>query len=624
MEVLEIRQTPTAFSVNTVLDTVAVNLQNGKDSAGHISLRSAIMAANAHPGSDTIKLSAGTFRLTIAGPGEDAAATGDLDIRNSVTIQGKNTSSTIVDGNSLDRVFSVLSGKVSFSKLTIRNGRGAEGAGLFNAGGQVTLTSVQVIGNLAVGQDGANGANRVGGVITISGNSVGGDGLEGQAGGAAAGGGIFNASGSLAVVNSTIASNQAIGGRGGRGGNGAQATGANGVSSTDTATRNGKNGTGGTGGTGGQGGGGQGGGIFNAVGASLVVSGSTFINNLAVGGGGGAGGSGGGGSGGLGALPLGNVPGSVGFGGNGFGGNGGASGQAGSGEGGGLFNGSLAALGTKANTFASNVARGGAGAPAVSAASGSAAPVESTCEPAAPVAAAVPGPVARPAMAPREATASAAASITPRRATLTNSVAVTFSRNVAQGGPGGQGGIGGEGEGGSGGQGSAGSIGGSGGFGAVGGTGGVGGAGLGGGLFNASGAQATFAAKKTVSSETLASFANNQAAGGTAGAGGTGGQAFGGFGGNSDAPSQGGSGGFAGGGNGGRGRRRRDCRGGRLLQCRHPLVHDDHLAREQQHCRGWSGGRRRQRRNLVRRHRWQRRSRRDWRRLHWRQRRQWR
>src|SRR4051812_17951417 len=99
LELLEVRQTPAVFSVNTVLDTVAVNLQTGKDAQGHISLRSAIMAANAHPGADTILLPNGTFKLTIAGTGEDAAAKGDLDIRGDLNIQGKGHVNTVVDGN---------------------------------------------------------------------------------------------------------------------------------------------------------------------------------------------------------------------------------------------------------------------------------------------------------------------------------------------------------------------------------------------------------------------------------------------------------------------------------------------------------------------------------------------
>jgi hypothetical protein len=92
------------LKVSTTLDTVAVNLKTGKDAAGHISLRSAIMAANAKPNADMIILPKGTFELTLAGAGEDNYATGDLDIKGNLTIKGKNAASTIIDGNKLDRV----------------------------------------------------------------------------------------------------------------------------------------------------------------------------------------------------------------------------------------------------------------------------------------------------------------------------------------------------------------------------------------------------------------------------------------------------------------------------------------------------------------------------------------
>ena len=106
-EALETRRVLSTFKVNTLLDTVAVNLKTGKDASGHISLRSAIEAANSRPNSDTILLPNGTIKLTIAGANEDNAATGDLDINGNVTIKGKRASSTIIDGNSLDRVFQV-------------------------------------------------------------------------------------------------------------------------------------------------------------------------------------------------------------------------------------------------------------------------------------------------------------------------------------------------------------------------------------------------------------------------------------------------------------------------------------------------------------------------------------
>src|SRR6516162_7862270 len=104
---LEDRALLSTFKVNTTLDTVAVNLNNGKDATGHISLRSAIQAANARGGSNTIILPSGTFTLTIPGAGEDASATGDLDFNDNLTIKGKDSASTIIDGNNLDRVFQI-------------------------------------------------------------------------------------------------------------------------------------------------------------------------------------------------------------------------------------------------------------------------------------------------------------------------------------------------------------------------------------------------------------------------------------------------------------------------------------------------------------------------------------
>ena len=74
------------------------------------------------PIQDTIILPAGTFKLTIAGACEDNDATGDLDINGNLTIKGKSSSATIIDGNNLDRVIEVLHGKVSISKVTIQHG----------------------------------------------------------------------------------------------------------------------------------------------------------------------------------------------------------------------------------------------------------------------------------------------------------------------------------------------------------------------------------------------------------------------------------------------------------------------------------------------------------------------
>src|SRR5271157_6059376 len=112
LEALEQRLQLSTFRVNTTLDTVAVNLRTGRDSSGHISLRSAIMAADAHGGSNSIIVPAGIFTLTIPGANEDASASGDLDLKGKIKIKGASSASTIIDGNNLDRVFQVLGGNV--------------------------------------------------------------------------------------------------------------------------------------------------------------------------------------------------------------------------------------------------------------------------------------------------------------------------------------------------------------------------------------------------------------------------------------------------------------------------------------------------------------------------------
>jgi len=72
------------------------------------SLREAIIAANAGPGADIITLPAGTYTLTIAGANEDDAATGDLDIKGDLMINGATGATTIIDGGAIDRVFQVI------------------------------------------------------------------------------------------------------------------------------------------------------------------------------------------------------------------------------------------------------------------------------------------------------------------------------------------------------------------------------------------------------------------------------------------------------------------------------------------------------------------------------------
>ncbi len=151
------------------------------------------MAASANPGSDTIVLPAGTFKLTIAPSGNGGTSSGALDILvdKKITIKGSTKGGqTIINGNNLDRVFVTLSGNVAISNVVIEHGQAVDqGGGLFNDGANDNLTSVQFLDNVVVGPDGAIGAAGAAGEA----------GGPGGAGTNAEGGAICNVGGSLAA-----------------------------------------------------------------------------------------------------------------------------------------------------------------------------------------------------------------------------------------------------------------------------------------------------------------------------------------------------------------------------------------------------------------------------------------
>ena len=151
-------------------------------------LRAAIEETNALPGEDVIILPAGTYRFNISGLNEDQAATGDLDITDSLQIIGAGVNKTFIDADGLDRVFDILGDNISvvLSNLTIRNGNlPADQPVDQKGGGGLRNLSTVSIGN-----------------IVLSGNSVFGK-SEGDVGG-----GILNR-GTCSIINSTIKNNYA-------------------------------------------------------------------------------------------------------------------------------------------------------------------------------------------------------------------------------------------------------------------------------------------------------------------------------------------------------------------------------------------------------------------------------
>jgi CSLREA domain-containing protein len=113
----------------TAATFVVTTPADGNDGAcdADCSLREAVVAANDAPGPDTIVVPAGTYGLSGAG-GEDLAASGDLDLRDSVTINGAGAGLTIVDGGGVDRIVDIVeSATVTISGVTLQNGHVADG-----------------------------------------------------------------------------------------------------------------------------------------------------------------------------------------------------------------------------------------------------------------------------------------------------------------------------------------------------------------------------------------------------------------------------------------------------------------------------------------------------------------
>ncbi len=139
------------FTVNSTADAVDANPGDGvcATAGGVCTLRAAIMETNALPGADSVVLPAGTYLLTLTGAGEDNAATGDLDIRGDLTITGAGAATTIVDANTIDRVFHLIGPSatpitVNLNGITIQGGQavlGSHGGGIYVSGANLSLSN---------------------------------------------------------------------------------------------------------------------------------------------------------------------------------------------------------------------------------------------------------------------------------------------------------------------------------------------------------------------------------------------------------------------------------------------------------------------------------------------------
>lgn len=233
------------LTVNSFVDSPDANPGDGicATAAGECTLRAAVMEANALPGDEIIILRSGVYALSRAGANEDNAATGDLDIRTNVTIDGAGENNTVISGEDEDRVFHVIGAvNLALAGVTVQNGNaqgsssqgdgggirveqgaslqmfdatlksntaGHYGGGLFvDTGSSAELTKVTVIDNEAEALGG--GLDNYQGTLTIQGSDI-----RNNTTTQGPGGGLYNGADAVTTINeSTFDDNEALDGGG--------------------------------------------------------------------------------------------------------------------------------------------------------------------------------------------------------------------------------------------------------------------------------------------------------------------------------------------------------------------------------------------------------------------------
>ena len=145
------------FVVDTTADEPDAATSDGlcATASGACSLRAAIQQSNSEPGPDTVQLPAGVFELGLMGVPENLGASGDLDVRDDLTLEGAGADSTVIVGSTgwEERVIDVV-GAVAVSISGARISGSADPGGALiaeDANSQVSLADVAVTQNQGVG-----------------------------------------------------------------------------------------------------------------------------------------------------------------------------------------------------------------------------------------------------------------------------------------------------------------------------------------------------------------------------------------------------------------------------------------------------------------------------------------
>ena len=174
-----------AIEVNSAGDGVDLDLGDGScdisaSDGEQCTLRAAVQTANETMAADTIYLVPFLFALSRDGAGEDAAATGDLDITTQIEIRGDagQRDHTFIDGKGAkDRIFDVQpTGSLTLRRVTLLNAKTAKedfdpgfpgevSGGCIRSAGAGTLSSVFFY--RCSSSDDGGGMSVIGGAATI-------------------------------------------------------------------------------------------------------------------------------------------------------------------------------------------------------------------------------------------------------------------------------------------------------------------------------------------------------------------------------------------------------------------------------------------------------------------------
>lgn len=207
----EVDDDPVSFTVDTATDGVDASPGDGicASTVGACTLRAAVMEANARNGawtdldhSITVASSINPV-LSIPGVGEDAAATGDLDVVKPLTVEGGGAT---VDGSGLDRVFDVRGSSLRIHHMTVTGGAAdgggydIDGAGIRGGPGSTTVVErTTVLANTAAR---SGGGISTAGTLTVVDSDI----VENQA---SQGGGIDSSGPNLTIERSLLRNNSA-------------------------------------------------------------------------------------------------------------------------------------------------------------------------------------------------------------------------------------------------------------------------------------------------------------------------------------------------------------------------------------------------------------------------------